>query len=174
MNEAIYFKHYIRIDAHNRIVEGFTDARRSPVSGDIFIHAVNQNTRDSHNFQLQPNTSPNPPLRNDDETPLYEWNESLATETEPWRGIVERTAEEIEADRIAIEQSPANQIAALNTQINQGLPDVVVFLYDALAVLEVENPALAGFHNKRSEPERSKWREMVAKLGRLKAEEGSL
>lgn len=85
MNE--YNKHYITVDDHGRIVDGFSDAFRSPAETDICI-----NEQGSYQFRLFPGGEENPILFEEHGIPLYKYDGSVA----------KRTAEEIEADIVSI------------------------------------------------------------------------
>jgi|GEM_PF-1431518 len=163
-----YNKHYIRIDVDNNITHGFSDAFEQPQSSDTLVNA-----RGGKHFGLMPdNTTPyhtenirNMTIGN---IPLFKWDESQATESEPWRGVVKRTPEEIEADRIAIEQSPASQIARLNAQISAGLVNIVVQLYDNQCS-KMSAPELKQFMAALATVGQSKWRQKVEERDRLLA-----
>lgn len=86
-----YNKHYIQTDDNNHIVDGFSDAFRTPTDTDICI-----NEQGSYQFRLVIGgelTEENPPLYEGIGTiPLYEWKD----------GEVKRRAEaDLEADRLA-------------------------------------------------------------------------
>jgi len=158
-----YNKHYIRIDVDNNITHGFSDAFEQPQPGDILTNA-----QGGRHFRLFPGGEENPQIRDENGIPLYRWDESQSTEDEPWRGIAERTPEEIEAGRIAIEQSPTSQIARLNAEIRAGLVDIVVQLYDAQCD-KMTAPELDQFMAALATVGQSKWRQKVEERDRLLA-----
>lgn len=85
---GFYNKHYITVDERNRIINGFSDAFRQPSETDICI-----NEKGGYQFRLFPGGEENPALYDmEDRIPLYKWDGA----------VVERTAEEIEADRAAL------------------------------------------------------------------------
>lgn len=95
----MYNKHYIAVDAENRITNGFSDAFYQPTEADICI-----NGKGGYQFRLFPDGEENPPLFDFEHMiPLYKWDGSA---------VVERTAEEIEADRIIAMQPTADQVRA--------------------------------------------------------------
>ena len=95
----MYNKHYITVDAENRITNGFSDAFYQPTEADICI-----NEKGGYQFRLLVKfvddkgvehilrTEENPALHNFDGTPLYKWDGV---------NVLYRTEEEIEADRPA-------------------------------------------------------------------------
>lgn len=83
-----YHKHYIRVDEQNRIVFGFSDAFCKPDDDDICI-----NDQGGYQFRLYPDGEENPSLTDWDGIPRYRWDGEQA---------VERTEEELEADRAAV------------------------------------------------------------------------
>lgn len=107
--EEMYNKHYITVDAENRITNGFSDAFRQPTEADICI-----NEEGGYQFRLFPDGEENPSLYDwDGMIPLYKWD---------GENVVARTAEEIEADRAAIVRpepvpSDAARIAELEAQL---------------------------------------------------------
>jgi len=109
LDEQIFHKHYIRTDAKNRIIHGFSSAFESPQDGDILI-----NENGGRHFEL--GGVANPPLRDNHGFLLYFWDGEK---------ILRRTDAELAADRQAIEASPAAQIARLDREITAGLPQVV-------------------------------------------------
>lgn len=81
-----YNKHYITVDAENRITNGFSDAFRQPTEADICI-----NEEGGYQFRLCPGGEENPVLFDwDGMIPLYKYTDGE---------VVIRTEEEIEADR---------------------------------------------------------------------------
>ncbi len=88
MNE-LYSKHYITIDAQDRITNGWSDGPRSDkdTAGAICI-----NEQGGYQFRLFPAGDENPALYTMDGIPLYRWD---------GEGAVRRSPEEIAADRAA-------------------------------------------------------------------------
>lgn len=84
-----YNKHYITIDEHNRIVNGFSDAFGSPTETDICI-----NEQGGYQFRLFPDGEENPVLLDwNGMIPLYKYEDGE---------VVKRSEEELEADRAEI------------------------------------------------------------------------
>lgn len=106
--EMYYNKHYITVDAENRVVGGFSDAFRQPTETDICI-----NEKGGYQFRINGGEE-NPCLFDfDDMIPLYKWDGEK---------VVARTEEEIEADRAAIVRpeptpSDAERIAELEAKL---------------------------------------------------------
>ena len=85
----MYNKHYVTVDAENRITNGFSDAFRQPTEADICI-----NEEGGYQFRLFPGGEENPSLFDwDGMIPLYKYENGE---------VIQRTEEEIEADRAAI------------------------------------------------------------------------
>lgn len=85
----MYNKHYITVDAESRITNGFSDAFRQSTEADICI-----NEQGGYQFRLFPGGEENPSLYDlDGMIPLYKWDGAQ---------IIQRTEEEIEADRAAL------------------------------------------------------------------------
>lgn len=107
--EMYYNKHYITVDAENRITTGFSDAFRQPTEMDICI-----NEKGGYQFRLFVGGEENPSLFDyEDMIPLYKWDGEK---------VVARTTEEIEADRAAIVRpeptpSDAERIAELEAKL---------------------------------------------------------
>lgn len=78
----IYNKHYIRIDARNRIIHGFSDAFEQPRDGDICV-----DEQGGRHFELF--SEINPPLLSELGISLYAWKGNKA---------VKRSDAEIQAD----------------------------------------------------------------------------
>jgi hypothetical protein len=72
--EEFYNKHYIRIDAINCIIKGFSDAFEQPGEGDICI-----NQQGCRHFELLGQI--NPPLTNMSGIHLYKYTDGAVTET---------------------------------------------------------------------------------------------
>lgn len=93
----MYNKHYITVDAENRITNGFSDAFYQPTEADICI-----NEKGGYQFRLFPGGEENPSLFDlDGMIPLYKYESSE---------VIRRTEEEIEADRAELPEptpSPA-------------------------------------------------------------------
>lgn len=85
MNE--HNKHYITVDEKGRIVNGFSDAFRTPTDSDICI-----NEHGGYQFRLFPGGEENPRLHEEHGIPLYRYEDAVA----------ERSVEEIEADIAAL------------------------------------------------------------------------
>jgi len=156
-------KFYIEIDERTRIVKGFSDAFEQPSVESIQIG------QGGTQFRLMPNGEENPPLRDESGIPLYAWDASLATETEPWLGIVPRTPQGIEADRLEQENSIENRIAILNSRIQNPVELVAVTarLYDAVFGVCGALPELAPMLAVFDEPAMSEWRQLVAERDSL-------
>lgn len=95
----MYNKHYITVDAENRITNGFSDAFRQPAETDICI-----NEQGGYQFRLFPGGEENPSLFDwDGMIPLYKWD----------GGYVKlRTEEEIEAERALASLPTADEVRA--------------------------------------------------------------
>lgn len=89
MDEMFYNKHYITVDENGRITSGWSDG---PFSLRDTSGAVLLNDKGGYQFRLYPDGAENPMLITEDGIPRYNWD-----------GIapVQRTEEEIEADRAA-------------------------------------------------------------------------
>ena len=75
-----YNKHYIRVREDGCIVDGFSDAFRDPIDGDICI-----NERGGYQFRLFPDGVENPPLFDwYSMNPLYRWDGEVIKRTEEW------------------------------------------------------------------------------------------
>lgn len=81
-------KHYITVDERGCIVDGFSDAFRQPSEADICI-----NKKGGYQFRLFPGGEENPPLYAEAMIARYKYEDGH---------VVERPAEEIEADRSAL------------------------------------------------------------------------
>ena len=94
MDEMFYNKHYIAVDDQNRITDGFSDAFRQPSETDICI-----NEQGGYQFRLFPGGEENPAL--------YDWSGLLPLYKFEDGRVLQRKAEEIEADRAAVpEETP--------------------------------------------------------------------
>lgn len=86
---GFYNKHYITVDERSRIVNGFSDAFRSPSDTDICI-----NEHGGYQFRLFPGGEENPALHDwQHMIPLYKYENGE---------VVKRTGEEIAADIAAL------------------------------------------------------------------------
>ena len=83
MNE--YNKHYIAVDDHGRIVDGFSDAFRNPSKKDICI-----NEQGTYQFRLFPGGEENPAL--------HEWQHMIPLYKYEGGDVIRRTLEEIAED----------------------------------------------------------------------------
>lgn len=81
-----YNKHYIFIDARDRITSGWSDG---PQPDRDTTKAICINKQGGYQFRLFPDGEENPPLYTMDGIPLYKWNKK----------IIMRTEWEIEEDR---------------------------------------------------------------------------
>lgn len=97
MDELIYNKHYITLNENGCIVDGFSDAFRTPSATDICINEFG-----GYQFRLFHNGEENPVLFNSDGVPLYRWNGS----------VIARGSGEIEADRVEPEPTEMEQLRA--------------------------------------------------------------
>lgn len=88
-NVAFYNKHYITVDDQYRIVDGWSDG---PNQGKKITNAICINENGGYQFRLFNDGEENPSLRTFDGIPRYKWDGTQA---------VERTEEELEADRAA-------------------------------------------------------------------------
>lgn len=90
--EEVYFKHYIRVDTSNCVVDGWSNGAlsgRTVTEDDICI-----NEQGGYQFQLFPDGEENPPLFDGDSmAPLYRWDgdhvlwrsdKDIAAEREAW------------------------------------------------------------------------------------------
>jgi len=125
-----WYNHFIRVDYKNRIIRLWSDAFQDETLHEKDEIDVLINPKGGKYARLAPNGIENPPLYSASDIPIYGWDVSKSTKEEPWRGIIERTEKEIQADLDEQLNSPANQIASLNQKINEGLTDQVAHLYD--------------------------------------------
>ena len=116
-----YNKHYITIDPRGRITSGWSDG---PHPSRDTTDAICINAEGGYQFRLFPGGEENPPLRTMDSIPLYRWDGEQA---------IQRTEEEIAADRAAIPPSPHTPTAeerldalenAMIVMMGGGLSDV--------------------------------------------------
>lgn len=73
-----YHKHYIRLDAENRILYGFSDAFEPPLDGDVCI-----NEQGGYQFRLFPDGEENPSLIGANGIHLYKLDGGNIIETTP-------------------------------------------------------------------------------------------
>ncbi|WP_206459475.1 hypothetical protein [Anaerovorax sp. IOR16] len=92
--EQFYNKHYIVIDDKNRIIDGFSDAFKVPSDTDICI-----NEQGGYQFRLFVDGKANPSLYDEYGVPKYKYIDGA---------VIERTAEEMEADRPVITPQPTD------------------------------------------------------------------
>lgn len=95
----MYDKHYITVDAENRITNGFSDAFRQPTEADICI-----NEQGGYQFRLiyveNDALTGNPVRKLSEENPsLYDWDGMIPLYKYENGEVIRRTEEEIEADR---------------------------------------------------------------------------
>lgn len=86
---GFYNRHYILTDPRGCITAGWSDG---PTPKNDSDKAICINSQGGYQFRLFPGGEENPPLHTMDGIPLYRWDGSQ---------VVERTPEEIEADRAA-------------------------------------------------------------------------
>ena len=90
MEEMSYNKHYITVDDQSRIVDGWSDGSHPERDTS---EAVCINEQGGYQFRLAPDGEENPVLYDwDGMIPLYRWDGAK---------VIQRTPEEIEADRAA-------------------------------------------------------------------------
>lgn len=82
--QEIYNKHYVRVDAEERIIKGFSDAFEQPQEGDVCIEE-----QGGYQFRLLAGGEENPTLCDDAGVALYKMEEGQ---------VKQRTQEEIDAD----------------------------------------------------------------------------
>lgn len=98
-------KHYITVDTSGHITDGWSDG---PHQGRETEGAILLREDGGYQFRLWPDGEENPPLYTDDGIPLYRWDGER---------VVERTAEEIEADRAAIPEPPPSETEQLKAKV---------------------------------------------------------
>ena len=84
------YKHYIILDSAGRVIKGFSDAFEPPQDTDVCI-----NEQGSYQFRFFPDGEENQSPTNDDGIPIYKYVDGT---------VMLRSADEIEADRAAIQQ----------------------------------------------------------------------
>ena len=95
----MYNKHYITVDAENRITNGFSDAFRQPTEADICI-----NEQGGYQFRLSLGGEENPSLFDlEGMIPLYKYDNGE---------VIRRAEEEIEEERAAlpVPEPPASTV----------------------------------------------------------------
>lgn len=105
-----YNSHYIKVDDHGRIVDGFSDG---PHNGrDTTGYTILSDTG-GYQFRLFSDGEENPPLYTMDGIPLYRWDGAQ---------VVPRTDEEIAADRVPpLEVAQADRLAELSAACNAAI-----------------------------------------------------
>lgn len=118
MDYYIGNKHYIDVDDRGRIVDGWSDGpqpQRQPTE-----QTVQLTDQGGYQFRLHPDGEENPALWDMDGIPLYKYEDGE---------VLERTQEEIEADRAALPKpedkpSPEQRIAELEERMQIVLSDI--------------------------------------------------
>ena len=127
-----YNKHYVAVNEHGFITNGFSDAFHQPSDTDICI-----NDKGGYQFRLFPDGEENPALYDWEHTiPLYKYEDGA---------VIRRTEEEIEADIAAIPVTPVvptteERVAALEDALAQ-TDEAAIELYEAQAAQEEINAA---------------------------------
>lgn len=99
-----YNKHYIRIDSASRIITGFSDAFEQPEPADICISA-----QGGYQFRLFADGEENPLLCDEHGVPLYSYADGK---------IIQRTKEELEADRPAAPEAQPTHLELLSAKVD--------------------------------------------------------
>lgn len=107
--EEFKTKHYIRVDANNRIIKGFSTAFEQPLETDICI-----NEDGGRHFEMLGIV--NPPLMNMQGIYLYKYENGEA---------IERTAEEMQAD-IDTSSKPAPGLEERITAIETAVMEILI------------------------------------------------
>lgn len=102
----IYNKHYIKIDIRNRIIDGWSDG---PHFDKNITDAICINENGGYQFKLFQDGEENPLLFTFEGVPLYCWDGNK---------VIQRTAEEIQADIIAIPPSPPTELEQIRADID--------------------------------------------------------
>lgn len=105
MNE-FYNKHYITLDAQNRITAVWSDG---PHPDRDTTGAICINDKGGYQFRLFPDGEENPPLYDMDGISLYKWDGEQ---------VILRTEEEIAADRAAIPEPPPTAQEQLRADVD--------------------------------------------------------
>lgn len=101
MDEILFHRHYIVLDALGRVTEGFSDAFRAPCGGEVCI-------QEQGGYQFCLLGVENPPLFDGRGVPLYRW----------CSGAVERrTQEELQADAAALPEPEPTQLDQIEAQV---------------------------------------------------------
>lgn len=110
MDEFIFYnKHYITIDAQNRITDGWSDG---PLPDKDTSSAVCINAKGGYQFRLiidGKETEENPALRTMQGVPLYKWTGSA---------VERRTSQEIKTDIAAIPPAPPSPMEQLRADMD--------------------------------------------------------
>ena len=148
-----YNKHYITVDNHNRIVNGFSDAFRQPSDTDICI-----NEQGGYQFRLiyaefDPNSEIMAVHKQSEENPnLFEWQHMIPLYR--WdaavKQVVNRTEEEIEADIAALpvpEYKPTAEeriadLEAINAELEDAMCEMDASNQEDIAALNETVSAL--------------------------------
>lgn len=103
---SFYNRHYITIDAQNRITGGWSDGphRDRDTSDAICI-----NDKGGYQFRLAPGGEENPPLYTMDGIALYKWD---------GQAVQPRTEEEIAADRASVPAPPPSEQERLRADVD--------------------------------------------------------
>jgi len=104
--DMYYSKHYITVDAQNRITNGWSEG---PCAERDTTDAICINEQGEYQFRLYPNGEENPALYNMDGIPLYRWD---------GQAVQPRTEEEIAADRAAIPAPPPSEMERLRADVD--------------------------------------------------------
>lgn len=104
--EPVYNRHYIAVDARDRIVYGWSDG--SEPDRDT-TEAICINEQGGYQFRITPEGEENPPIYTMDGIPLYRWDGEQ---------VVPRTEEEIAADRAAIPAPPPSAQEQLRADVD--------------------------------------------------------
>ena len=109
MNYEFFNKHYITVDAQDRITSGWSDGplRDKPTEDAICI-----NDKGGYQFRLiidKKETEENPPLWTMDGIPLYKWDGET---------VHKRSEEDIEADRALIPPPPSSEMEKLRADVD--------------------------------------------------------
>ena len=105
MNE-FYSKHYITTDEQGRITDGWSDG---PFPDRDTSGAVLLQDHCGYQFRLTPGGEENPPLYTPDGIPLYRWE---------GRQVVQRTEEEIAADRAALPAPAPSEMERMRADVD--------------------------------------------------------
>lgn len=100
-----YNKHYITVDGQGRITEGWSDG---PFPDKDATGAVCINEEGGYQFRLVPGGEENPVLLDRQGIPLYKWENGQ---------VVERTQEELAADRAALPTPGPSAAEKLEAQV---------------------------------------------------------